>query len=544
MANEVSVSRMNLAKTEQSVGEKAAIGGTISIDASRLQEFLIKNRRLVLFATSALMMAAFLGLIFWSADPPYRPLFAHMDDKTASEVIEILQKERVPYRLEGEGTVLVPADRLYETRLLLAGKGVIPENGTGFELFDKNTPFGLSDFAQKVNYQRALQGELARTISVLPQVSAARVHLVLPKESAFIGRKSKASASVMLQISGGARLGSQTISAIQNLVAASVPGLEKDDVTVVDSAGNLLSGAKGDAATQPGDSFQEYKIRYEQRLEDRLTGMLEQIVGVGQAVVRVTATLDPEQVEQSSQRFNPDETVALKERVITERRLSKEAAAAGVPGMTSNIPLNAGKGEQSLIPTEDASREERVSDFAVSSTTEKRIIPPGRIVRLSVAAVVGGTYKEENGKTVFVPRSNQELEAIRNLLMSAMGYDEERGDTLEVRSMPLVDISDKGDLNALESTERMSFYLNLARYVVAGLGLVILAWFVLRPLAHRLTQGSSEKRWKELAEQSRPLAIEEGQKPEVLKWHEEAKHLVAEDPSTAAKIVSSWVRQS
>jgi len=543
--NQPTPSPATIAGAPSSTGSMPFPSGKASIHG-----VLIKNRRLLLLTASSLMLLGFIGLLLWSADPPYRPVFSGISEQEAASVVETLQKEHIPYRLEAGSTVLVPSDQVYAARLKLAGQGVMPENGVGFELFDKSTPFGISDFAQKVNFQRALQGELARTIEVLPQVAKARVQLVLPKESAFVEHERQASASVMLQLSGGQRIPGKTVIAIQNLVAASVPALDRKTVTIVDSAGNLLSSGEKQTAMDAGQTQQEYKTQIERRLEERLTGMLEQMVGAGQAVVRVTAKINREYVEQNNQRYNPDEAVLRNQRVIKENSQASDSAASGVPGMASNTP--GGKGNSATAirqPSEKATRSEQTSNFEISSTTEKRIIPFGNIKRLSVAAIVGGSFREENGKSVFTPRGQKEMKTIQALIERAMGYDEDRGDTLEVQSLPLVDIASHKDALALKAAEQKAFYVELARYGVAGLALLLLAWFVLRPMAKRLavknTAVNDIRQKIETASISGPAASAlPAAAPEHLEWQKAAKGLVVEDPNLAAKILNQWTQQA
>ena len=566
MANELAPSQNQAAPaTKQATASASASGQPLSLGVANIQEMLLGNRRLLLLIASALMLAGFISLIFWSAEAPYRALFSNMEEKEAASIVELLQKEKVPYRLEGAGTIMVPADQVYSLRLKLAGQDMLPGNKTGFELFDSGDQFGISDFVQKVNLQRALQGELARTIEILPQVSAARVHLVLPKESAFINRKQKASASVMLQLTGSSRINKQSIQAIQNLVAAGVPDLDREDVTVVDSAGNLLT-TKGEAnATSDVQGYQEYQVSFERRMEERLTRMLEQIVGAGQAVVRVTAKINREHVEQNNQRFNPDEQVLRSERVIDESRKASDRRAMGIPGVASNNPNNQADGQSGGVsqPLEEAGRSEHVSNFEISSTTEKRVIPFGGVERLSVAVVVGGTMSKEGDVASFMPRSQAELNSIRGLVERAMGYDEDRGDSLEVQSMALTDIASSEDAAALDEAESKAFYLDLARYGLAGLALVLLVWFVLRPMSARLhsPKPAGERRIasreKEMVETDQPSsnAVEAAlnamklpalgsMQGENLALQTAAKEMLNKDPKMSARIIQQWTRQA
>ncbi len=527
---------------------------------SNIQGMLLNNRRLLLLIASILMLAGFISLLFWSAEAPYRPLFSNIDEKEAAAIIELLQKEKVPYRLEGRGTVLVPSDQVYALRLKLAGQDKLPGNKTGYELFDNSSQLGVSDFVQNVNLQRALQGELARTIEILPQVSVARVHLVLPKESAFINRKKKASASVMLQLAGSSRISKQSILAIQNLIAAGVPELEREAVTVVDSSGNLLTTKGESTATSAVQTHQEYQVTFERRMEERLTRMLEQIVGAGQAVVRVAAEINREHVEQNNQRFNPDESVLRSERVTDENRKASEGSRAiGVPGAASNSPDKSANA-QAQQPLEEAGRKEYIRSYEISSTNEKRIIPFGKVEKLSVAVLVGGTVRTENDVSTVIPRSQEELKSIRGLVERTMGFNEDRGDSLEVQSLSLVDLSSNADTAAMQEVETKAFNLELARYGVAALALLLLAWFVLRPLGKRFISQESASATVNaggnMAALNQPAgaveaalnamqmqAIESGDL-EQQALQGAAREMISQDAKTAARIIQQWTQQA
>lgn len=518
-------------------GQAAAIPGGFA----GVQNMLIQNRRLLLFIASSLMLVGFVGLMIWSADTPYRALYSGMNEKDSASIVELLQKEHVPYKLEGAGTVLVPADQIYSVRLKLAGQNMMPGNGSGFEIFDKNNEFGVSDFAQKVKLQRALQGELSRTIEVLPQVSAARVHLVMPKESAFADRDRKATASVLLQMVGSQRLPKQTVLAIQSLVGAAIPGLEKGQVTVVDSSGNLLSGSDEEQPSSEGQTMQEYQTSLESRLEGRLTGMLEQVVGSGQAVVRVTTDINREHVEQNSQRYNPDEQVVRSQKTVSESRSATDTMPIGVPGVASNTPgANPvlADGAAAAAPGERANRSESTQNYEISLTSERKVIPYGTINKISVAVIVGGSFtKDDAGTETFVPRDKAELKSLRTLVERAVGYDEDRGDNVEIQSMPLLDTSGPSDLEAMEAAENKVFYLEVARYGVAGLALLLLAWFLLKPLSERLSAGASEE--SDGSSRGMPSLSDEAYAR--LEQMEQARSAVITNPERANKVVNQWM---
>jgi len=535
------ISPATIEANAQAVGDSGQ-GASINIPNA-----LVKYRKLMLFVAASLMLAGFISLVLWSSEKPFRAIYAGMAEKDAASVVELLQKEHIPYRLEGGGTVMVPEDQVYQVRLKLAGDGIAPAGGSGFEIFDRSNEFGLSDFTRKINLQRALQGELSRTIEVMPQVTAARVQLVMPKESAFAERDRKASASVMLQMAGNQHMPKKSVIAIQNLVAASIPDMEQNDVTIVDASGTLLSSNEKEAPMSEGQTMQEYRAKLEQRLEQRLTGMLEQIVGQGQAVVRVSADINREFIEQNSTRYNPDEQVLRSRKSISEARASSGDSAQGVPGLASNTPganpVTANGSVASPSQPQDTSKHsEDVNNYEISSTNEHRIIPFGNINKLSVATIVGGHYNtNDKGEQVFTPRSKEDLANIQTLIERAMGYNEDRGDAVSVQSMPLVDISSAADSDALSAAENRVFYMQIARYGLAGLALLLLAWFVLRPLATRMKEATTQDP-NDL--QNPALAAPSQMSSETyarLANMEQVKQNIYQEPERANKVLREWM---
>ncbi|MDQ6973834.1 MAG: flagellar basal-body MS-ring/collar protein FliF [Mariprofundaceae bacterium] len=529
-----------LNQTSPQAGEEG-IGMMPNAPASmftKIQQVMMENRRLLMLVAGTLMLVGFLSLVLWSSDTPYRPVYTGMNEKDAAAIVEILQKEHIPYKLEGAGTVLVPTEQVYTARLKLASEDMMPGVGTGFEIFDRASEFGVSDFTQKINLQRALQGELARTIEVLPQITAARVHLVMPKTSAFAERDRKASASVMLQMMGGRHLPPAKVIAIQNLVAASIPELNKADVTVVDSSGNLLTSKEQSQGMGQGQNMESFQTNLEKRLAVRLKTMLEQVVGAGQAVVRVSASITREYVEQNSKRYNPDEQVLRSQKTNEEKRNSTQGLPQGVPGVASNTPGQNPQANNAQAASETASKREVVNNYEISSTSEHKVIPFGNIKRLSVAVIVGGTFKEaDDGSKIFVPRSKAELKSLSLLAQRAVGYDEDRGDTVELQSMPLLDFSNHDDEDALKAEENKAFYFELGRYALAALALFFIAWFLLRPLARRLTPEPKE----DFAEPEGVLGGVSGNLTAEMSQIDKARRAVSSDPERAEKVLREWV---
>jgi len=540
--------QMNPSPMPQSPIEASAqtVSGEAQGASMQIPQLLVKYRKLMLFAAASLMLVGFLSLVLWSSEKPYRIIYAGMTEKDASSVVDMLQKEHIPYRLEGGGTVMVPEDQVYQVRLKLAGEGITPSSTTGFEIFDRSDEFGLSDFTRKINLQRALQGELARTIEVMPQITAARVQLVMAKESAFAERDRKATASVMLQLAGNRNMPKRSVLAIQHLVASSIPEMNVNDVTIVDAAGTLLSSNEKEAPMNEGQTMQDYRTKLEQRLEQRLAGMLEQVVGQGQVVVRVSADINREFIEQNSTRYNPDEQVLRSRKSISEEHTSSSGEALGVPGLASNTPganpaKKAGSAAAPSPPQDKAKRLENVNNYEISTTKEHRIVPFGTIKKLSVATIVGGHYKTNaKGKQIFTPRSKAELAQLQTLIERAMGYDEDRGDSVSIQSMPLINISSTVDEDALQSAENRVFYMQVARYSLAGLALLLLAWFVLRPLAIRMRESTRQEEQGNHPALASPNQMSSEAFARLANM-EQVKQDVHQDPDRANKVLREWM---
>ncbi len=522
------------------------LSGTIDGASSpvlNIQSMMLKHRRMIMFFAASLMFVGFVGLMLWSSETPYRTVYSGMDEKDAAEIVELLEKENIPYKLQGGGTVLVPEDQIYAVRLKLASADMIPNNGEGFELFDRSNEFGISDFTQKINLQRAMQVELSRTIEVIPMVSAARVHLVLPKESAFAERERKASASVMLKLMGNKKIPQQTVGAIQNLVASAVAELSSDMVTVVDSSGNLLSSVEGNQPSGEGQSMMDYQSKLEKGYEVRLTSMLEQVVGAGQAVVRVTAQINREHLESSANIFNPDEQVLRSSKSIEEQRKAVDSVPMGVPGMASNNPDSVVAADGSVAsqtaPSEQATRNENVLNYEISSKTEHKIIPFGTLQKLSIAVIVGDIVQTNDaGEVSHVPRSSESLKALESLVVSAVGLNEDRGDSIEIQSMPLLDLSGSSDV-LMDGLGDSAFYFELARYGMAALALLLVAWFIMRPMAKRML--TIETQDQDVLPMDLQGFTSGNIESEHIQKMNKTRQAVLSNPDRASRVVNEWV---
>ena len=520
-------------------------------------------QRVVLFGTAVGLVVAFAGVLMWAGSPEYAVLYSRLASDDAAEVVERLKADKVPYQLrDGGSTVAVPADQMHDLRLSLAAAG-IPQGGVvGFEIFDKSS-FGMTDFAQKVNYARALEGELTRTIRRIEGVEGARVHLVLPERRLFEEQAEPATASVVLQMRGSRRLGAKQVQGVVHLVASSVEGLESDQMTVVDNRGNVLYQQSGDDVGMLASTQLEFKRGYEKDVESRVRQMLERVLGQGTAVVQAAALFDFDRVEETAETFDPQGTA-----VRSEERVSETASGGGTgPGGTPGVASNVGDGTQVAAAGNGASssnRETETVNYEVSKKITRTEKGPGTLLRLTVAVAVDGTYREpregeEGPDKVFVPRTAEELGQLRSLVEKGVGFDPARGDAVEVTSIPFrpAEILDTEDAGL-----GPQLYLSLAKYGLATVLGLLLIFFGVRPLVRGVTsmgQGTTVTEPMSVAEMERAIAGgvpgSPGEGPEEVEYDDtpptealrrenlkkRLNEMVATEPEVAAQLLRSWM---
>ncbi len=450
---------------------------------------LSAGKRMLIASVVFLAAIAFAVLIFVANRTDYRPLFTNLSSEDAGEIVKKLKEAKTPYQITPDGKgIMVPSDKVYELRMSLASEGLPQGGGVGFEIFDRKN-FGMTEFVQKLNYQRALQGELSRTISQIAGVEQARVHLVIPEKSLFKESEKPATASIVLKMKSNRALRDSEVQGVVHLVSSSIEGMDPEHVTILDSRGKILSkGGSSDPTARMTSAMQETQRAYEKNVEERIQSLLDRIVGGGKSVARVTATFDFKQVERVEEKFDP-ESIAVRSEQRTEEKGASSTSGAGVPGVQTNLAKAA---PAAATSSGGGSKNDETLNYEVSRSTAKIIEPVGALSKISVAVLVDGKYEAppavkdgQTAKAKYTPRSPDELQKIETLVKSAVGFNGERGDQLSLQNIPFQDTGESGVVeNAAWWTN--PFFLSLAKNLIIGLGFLALILFVIRPLLSSL----------------------------------------------------------
>lgn len=400
--------------------------------------------RILALGAVALVLLSFFAFIGWRASAPgYTLLFAGMPLADSQRLVQRLDEMGVPHRLSAGGdAIMVPEDRALRLRMSLAEEGLPLGNALGNELLDQAGPFGTSEFLANVNLRRAMEGELARTIGTLRGVRSARVHVVQPKRELFARETTATTASIVLALHGGASLDKRQVAGIKHLVAAAVPGLGPDRVTLVDDSGTLLAQAEADGGAFSLGEAEERRVAHENRLKAKLVQLLERSVGAGRADAEVTADMDFDEVATTAETFDPNGQVVRSTQTSEEKSDAAERQPEEPVTVAGNLPTE--RVQQDAAAAEATSREnsnraEETINYEISRTVRNQTRRGGVVRRLSIAVQVDGTYKPQpDGTLAYEPRSAEELQQLAALVRSAAGVDEERGDVVEVVSRQFV----------------------------------------------------------------------------------------------------------
>lgn len=543
---------------------------------------------LPMLLAGAAVIAIVVALLLWAREPDYRVLFSGLSEADGGQIIGELDKRAIPYRLgEGGNTIMVPGDKMNALRLQLAEQGLPKGGSIGFELLDKQA-FGVSQFAEHLNYQRGLEGELSRTIESLGPVAKARVHLVMAKQSVFVRDREAARASVVLTLQPGRELGQSQANAIIHLVTSSVPELNVDAVTVVDQNGRLLSQTHGDNTGLDGSQLsyvREVERSYQRRIEDILTPLL----GNQNVHAQVVAQIDFSSRESTAERYAPNQDpneAAVRSKQTSEHVLEGDDAGRGVPGALTNSPPNTPAPTRATAPTPAANatnataantaiaadtkggkngqslQSERMINYEVDRNVEHVKSSLGNIQRLTTAVVVNYRTVLKDGTPTPEPLSKEELENINNLVRQAMGFTESRGDALQVINSPFVETDSAVAEQAWWKTpEAYNLLMSALRYLLVGFAALTLWWLVLRPMQRR----NADMNRQALANVSEPgtalvptamgagvMVANHEKSPQALPRKsavyeqnmQSLQQIAAEDPRLVAMIVRGWMKKN
>ncbi len=507
------------------------------------------SRKIATGAIVFFVVAGFGGIFLWANKAEYKTLLTGLVPEESAAVVEKLKELKIPYKFgQSESVILVPDGKIHEARLGLAEAG-LPKSGVGFEIFDK-TDFGTTEFVQKLNFQRAIQGELARTIKEMEEVKDARVIIVLPKDSVFVEDVKPPSASVFLKLRTS--LPKEKVEAVVHLVASAVEDLKPELVTVVDSDGKVLSKGLGlDESESPMNKQFEYKLNFEKSMSGRIQTMLEEIVGPGKAIVRVTADMDFAKVDMNEEIFDPDAQVIRSRQTAGD----KSDKRPGNPANVSSVNPIAGTTQGAGGAGETAEHQDETVNYEISKTVRVTQNPVGKVMRLSVAAVLDGTYKmekDEQGdmKSVYVPRTPEELARFETLVKQAMGYNADREDQVSLESIPF----SAGEIWSKADQENAGLNWDDIKKEygkpIANIVLIALIFlFVVRPLLKTFQQVTSSESDKLLPELEPEKLLLDGQgkpmlpKPRAATVQDKAVLLAREDINRSANIIRGWLSE-
>ncbi|MBU1196469.1 MAG: flagellar M-ring protein FliF [Proteobacteria bacterium] len=453
-------------------------------------------RKIALGLFALIVVVGFTSLFILTNKTPFKAAYHGLEKDDAAMVVEKLKADNIAYRLTGDGTtILVPEESVYDVRLSMAREGIPKGGGVGFEIFDK-TEFGTTEFVQKINKTRAIQGELARTISAFDEVKSARVMIVLPKESVFAEEVKEPSASILLELNSD--LAKENVEAIAHLVASSIQGLTPKLVTIVDTAGRILFEGKSEeeqakiTAQNFADAQYKYKIRFEENLAKRIQSMLERIVGKDKAIVRVTSEMDFSKDDVNEEIYDPLERGGEFVRSRKNRAEQMKTISEETPTPSSVNPIVGEDGLAGLQNNELVNKSDDTFNFEISKRIREVQKPMAVLSRLSVAAVVDGKYEyrdDENGKRqkVYIPRSEEEMKQFRDIVIKSMGYNEDRSDQVSMESFPFASIADV-DMDEPPQSVLKTVHKEYGRLIGNLLIVVLLFLFVIRPIARTVKE--------------------------------------------------------
>ena len=510
----------------------------------------------------AAVLALSVAVIMWASKPEYSPIIDNLSDSDIGAVTSILTANEIPYKVDSSsGNLLVANDKKQQARMLLSAEGLPNSSPMGYELLKQDTALGTSQFLETARYQHALETELSRSISSMRNIDSARVHLAMPKRTAFMRKKDRSSASVMVKVSGGRKLEKGQINSIAYLVASSVAYLDVSNVTVVDQWGNLLNSTGADKGIEHSQKQFDYKMEVESLYVDRIESMLAPIFGYGRVKVQVNAEMDFTRVESTQELFDSDQEKVRSEQIIDQQQTGTNGSAIGIPGALSNQPPAGGTVDAQgnavdaaeVTPTN--SNRNSVRNYELDKTIRHVMQPVGELQKITVAVVADDWVTvDEEGEEVRTELSGEDFALIRGIVREAIGFNEERGDSVSVYNKSFQTIAHE------EIPEmpiwKQDWFVSVVKQSLAGIAILILIFTVVKPtmktLQGRLIESGS-------SENSQLLALENSdvsnagvpgsnsqqsltdQHPNYVEQLAMAKQLVGQDSKQVAKVVKNWV---
>ncbi len=523
-------------------------------------------RNLFLLLGAAVIIAIMAGVWMWAQKPDYRVVLSNYSDKDGGAIVAALQQMNVPYKISEGGTaILVPSGQVHDVRLRLASQGLPKGSGVGFELMESQK-LGVSQFLEQVNFQRALEGEMARSIQSIAAVQTARVHLAMHKASVFVRDQQKPTASVLLNLHPGRSLDQHQVNAVVHMVASSVPGLLASNVTVVDQHGHLLSGSDKPLDAKGLDPAQiKYIQEYQRNIVKRVESIITPIVGISNVRAEATAEIDFSHSEQAAETFKPNQPPnqpSVRSQQSSERQtLSASGESAGVPGALSNqppVPATAPLTTPPVTPATAAAtrpgaakptqplnaQKDTTTNFEVDKTIRYTQQPMGGLKRLSVAVVVNYKKEIKDGKTSLAPLSDAEKAQISDLVKEAMGFNKDRGDTLNVVNTPFA-VAEKETIvepPMWKRPEVHSMAITAGKYLLGGAVILYLFFAVLRPMMRKIASSLQAQSAPFRREVEMPISGEFSSGPRGYQQNlDTAKQLARQDPKIVANVVKGWV---
>ena len=520
-------------------------------------------RQLVLMGGLAASIALGVAIVMWSQQPNYSMLYSGLSDQDALDITNALDRSGIPHKITaGTGTILVPGDRVHEARMKLAGEGLPKGTATGFELLDKEQGFGVSQFMENARYQRALEGELAKTISSMSNVQSARIHLAIPKQSAFVRDHKDPSASVFLNVYGGRPMQAEQVAAVIHLVASSVPNLAPEQVTVVDQTGKLLSSQQSSDQLRLTATQFEYRKSVEDYYMKRIEDILSPILGSNGVRAQVSADIDFTQTEQTQENYNPDLPAVRSEQTF-EDHSNGATSPSGVPGALSNQPpvaAAAGGQAQANANTADKNSPESsvrkvTRNYELDKTISHTKYQTGMVRKISIAVLVDDHQKiNDDGTVERTPLKEDELARLTSLVKETVGFNPERGDSVNILNesfTPPPPVEAPPPVSFLDKP----WVWDAGKLAVAAIGVVLLVFGVVKPLLRNLVEKAPAVPTVVMGSQGRnemaavggmnPLMQQmQGQLPSPNNYEQQLgaiKGMANQDPKRVAQVVKNWV---